>query len=155
MQFLENVRQHRYIKFETTEHWHSWINIYLGLSILEIREIGIWIGMLVWLRKPEIKKAIGLMKDELSRKIMTEFAGLRTETNNYLTEDSDEDKKAKDTKKCTIKRKLKFEDYEHSSEATQLERKKKKQLGKYKLDVGSLWENHKEFIKNIRLIFKS
>ena len=32
-------------------------------------------------------------------------------------------KKAKEAKKCVIKRKLKFEDYKHCLEATQLEMK--------------------------------
>ena len=33
------------------------------------------------------------------------------------------DKKAKDTKKCVMKRKLKFENYKNCSEATHLENK--------------------------------
>ena len=33
-------------------------------------------------------------------------------------DDGSEDKKAKDTKKCVIKRKLKFENYKHCLEAT-------------------------------------
>ena len=57
------------------------------------------------------KKVIGLMKDELGGKIMTEFAALRPKTYSYLTGDCEEDKKAKGTKKCVIKRRLKFSDY--------------------------------------------
>ena len=57
------------------------------------------------------KKVIGLMKDELGGKIMTEFVALRTKTYSYLTDDCEEDKKAKGTKKCVIKRRLKFSDY--------------------------------------------
>ena len=38
-------------------------------------------------------------------------------------DDGTEDKKAKDTKKCAIKTKLKFENYKHCLEATQLENK--------------------------------
>ena len=33
-------------------------------------------------------------------KVMTEFAALRPKTYSYLTKDSDENKKAKGTKKC-------------------------------------------------------
>ena len=38
-------------------------------------------------------------------------------------DDSNEDKKAKDTKTCVMKRKLKFENYKNCLEATQLENK--------------------------------
>ena len=54
------------------------------------------------------KKVIGLMKDELGGKIMTEFVALRPKTYSYLTDDCEEDKKTKGTKKCVIKRRLKF-----------------------------------------------
>ena len=50
------------------------------------------------------KKIIGLMKDELSGKIITEFVTLRPKTYSYLTDDGKEDKKAKGTKKCVIKK---------------------------------------------------
>ena len=58
--------------------------------------------------KGKTRKVIELMKDELCRKIMTKFVGLRAKTSSYLTDDGSEDKKAKGTKKCVIKRKLKF-----------------------------------------------
>ena len=58
------------------------------------------------------KKAIGLMKDELGGKIITEFVTLRPKTYSKLTDDSKEDKKAKGTKKCVIKKMIKFNDYE-------------------------------------------
>ena len=57
------------------------------------------------------KKVIGLMKDELGGKIITEFVALRPKTFSYLTDDGKEDKKAKETKKCVIKRMIKFNDY--------------------------------------------
>ena len=57
------------------------------------------------------KKVIGLMKDELGGKIITEFVTLRPKTYSYLTDDCKEDKKAKGTKKCVTKRMIKFNDY--------------------------------------------
>ena len=50
------------------------------------------------------KKVIGLMKDELGGKIITEFVTLRPKTYSFLTDDGKEDKKAKGTKKCIIKK---------------------------------------------------
>ena len=57
------------------------------------------------------KKVIGLKKDELGGKIITEFVTLRPKTYSFLTDDGKEDKKAKGTKKCVIKRMIKFNDY--------------------------------------------
>ena len=57
------------------------------------------------------KKVIGLMKDELGRKIITKFVTLRPKTYSFLTDDGKEDKKAKGTKKCVIKKMIKFNDY--------------------------------------------
>ena len=51
------------------------------------------------------------MKDELGGNTMTTFVELRAKTYSYLIDDSSEDKKAKGTKRCLIKRKLKFENY--------------------------------------------
>ena len=45
------------------------------------------------------------MKNELGGKIMKEFVGLKAKTNSYLIDNGSEDKKAKDTKKCVIKKK--------------------------------------------------
>ena len=59
------------------------------------------------------KKVIGLMKDKLGGKIITEFATLRPKTCSYSTNDGKEDKKAKGTKKCVIKRMIKFNDYKN------------------------------------------
>ena len=57
------------------------------------------------------KKIIGLMKDELGGKIITEFGTLRPKTYSFVTDDGKEDKKAKGTKKCIIKKMIKFNDY--------------------------------------------
>ena len=57
------------------------------------------------------KKNIGLMKDQLGGKIITEFVTLRCKTYSLLTDDGKEDKKAKGTKKCITKNKIKFNDY--------------------------------------------
>ena len=52
---------------------------------------------------------VGLMKDEIGGKIITiiikSFVGLREKTYSYLIDDSSEDKKAKSTKNCVIKKK--------------------------------------------------
>ena len=61
--------------------------------------------------KEKVKKVTGLMKDELDGKKIKEFAALRVETYSYLT-NNDEDKKAKGTTKCDLKRKPKFEEYD-------------------------------------------
>ena len=57
------------------------------------------------------KKVTGLMKDELVGKIITEVVTLRPKTYSFLTDDGKEDKKAKGTKKCVIKKMIKFNDY--------------------------------------------
>ena len=59
------------------------------------------------------KKVIGLMKEKLGGEIMKEFVGLKARSYSYLKDKNDEDKKVKGTKKCVIKRKLKFEDYKN------------------------------------------
>ena len=59
------------------------------------------------------KKVIGLIKDELGGKIMPELVALRPKTYSCLTDDYEEDKKAKGTKKCVIKRRPKFSDYKY------------------------------------------
>ena len=57
------------------------------------------------------KKVIGLMKDELGGKIMTEFVALRPKLYSYRKLDGSEDKKWKGIKKCVVKKTLTFEDY--------------------------------------------
>ena len=55
------------------------------------------------------KKVIGLMKDELGGKIMTDFVALRPKLYSYKKLDGSEDKKCKGIKKCVVKKT--FEDY--------------------------------------------
>ena len=52
------------------------------------------------------KKVIGLMKDELGGKIMTEFVALRPKLYSYKKLDGLEDKKCKGIKKCVAKKTL-------------------------------------------------
>ena len=60
------------------------------------------------------KRVIGYFKDELGGKIMAKLCGPRAKTYAYKMDDDIEKKKAKGTKKCVIKRRLKFEDYTDS-----------------------------------------
>ena len=78
---------------------------------------------------------------------MTKLVGLRAKTYSYLIDDSNEHKKAKNTKECVIKRKLIFENYKNCLEATQLENKIN-HLEKNKTDIDQIKENHKQFIIN-------
>ena len=54
---------------------------------------------------------------------MTKFVGLRAKAYSYLIDNGSKDKKAKGTKKCVLKRKLKFENYKNCLEATKLDKK--------------------------------
>ena len=94
------------------------------------------------------------MKKELGGKIMTEFVGLRAKTYSYLIDDGSEDKKAKGSKKCIIKRKLKSENYKNCLEATKLENKIK-YLENNKINIASLEKSPKDFIRNNKLILKT
>ena len=82
------------------------------------------------------------------------LAGLRAKTHTYLRDNNDEDKKAKGTKKCVIKRKLNFEDYKNCLEADEIENKTS-HLEKNKIYVNSLKEDQKEFIKNNKPILRT
>ena len=59
------------------------------------------------------QNVIGLLKDELGGRVITEFVALRPKTYSYLTDDCKEDKEAKGTKKSVIKRMVKFDDYKN------------------------------------------
>ena len=54
---------------------------------------------------------------------MTKFVGIRAKSYSYLIDNGSRDKKAKSTKKCVIKRKLKFEICKNCLEVTQLHNK--------------------------------
>ena len=60
------------------------------------------------------------MKDESGAKIIKEFVSFESKKS-YLIDEGCEGKKTKGTKKCVIKRNLKFEDFKNCLEATQLE----------------------------------
>ena len=81
------------------------------------------------------KKVIRLMKDELGGNIMTELLALRPEAYSYLTDDCEEDKKAKGTKKCVIKRKIKFNDYKDCLLNNQIVLKSQQRLNNERHDV--------------------
>ena len=57
------------------------------------------------------KKVIGLFKDELGGKILTEFCAFKAKAYAYKLDDDTEHKKAKGTKKCIVKREIIFENY--------------------------------------------
>ena len=95
------------------------------------------------LPKEKNKTVIDLMKDKLDGKIMKEFVGLRAKTYTCVIDNASEDKKAKNTKKHVIKRKLKLKDYKNCLKTTHLENKIK-QLEKNKVNTESLRENHKK-----------
>ena len=84
------------------------------------------------------------MKDELGGRIVKEFVGLRANTCSYLIDGNSEDKKAKCTKNCVIKRKFKFKNYKSCLKATQLENRIK-QLEKNKVNIKSLREKIQRF----------
>ena len=69
------------------------------------------------------KNVIGFMKDESGGQIMKKIVGLIAKTYSYLKDNNDEDKRAKATKKCAIKRNLQFRDYKKCLQASQIENK--------------------------------
>ena len=83
------------------------------------------------------KKIIGLMKDELGGKIITEFVTLRPKTYSFLTDDGKENKKAKGTKKCIIKNKIKINDYKKCLFSDELILKSQQRFISKKQDVST------------------
>ena len=89
---------------------------------------------------------------------MIDFIGLRVKIFDYLIHDVSEDKKAKDAKKCVIRRKSTFDNYKNCSVATYLKNKmnhlqkkkqkkkstikKKKKKKKKKSDKDTLKKDH-------------
>ena len=94
------------------------------------------------------------MKDKLDRKVMITFVRLIAKTCSYLIDDCREDNKEKGAKKCVIKRKLKFENYENCLGATKLENKVN-YLEKHKINLDSLKKNHVKSIRNNKSILKT
>ena len=82
---------------------------------------------------------------------MKEFVGLRAKT--YLKDNHGETKHAESIKKCAIKRKLFLKKFKNCLEAAQVENKIN-HLEKNKIDVDSLNEKQKEFIKK-QTIYKN
>ena len=80
---------------------------------------------------------------------MKEFFGLRAKH----IDNNDEDEKPKNTKKCVIKRKLKFQDYKNCSEESRIENKIN-HLERKKL-VKIVWKIKKKFMKSNKLILKT
>ena len=75
---------------------------------------------------------------------MKKIVGLRAKTYSYIVDDGSQDKKAKSTKKCIIKGKLKIRDYKIGLEAAQIENIIN-HLEENKIDIDTL----KQFIKTI------
>ena len=119
---MENAWKHRDIKLVTTDkgrnrlvsepncHTTKWFSE--NLLAIEMKKIKVKMNKPVleisktlmhefWYRY--MKPKLGLMKDELGGKIMTEFDTLRPKTYSYIMDDGNSDKKAKGTKKCVIK----------------------------------------------------
>ena len=70
------------------------------------------------------KEIIGPPKDELGGQIMKEFVWLRPKTYSSLKDNNAENKKTTATKKCVIKRKLKFQVYKNCLKAAQINLKR-------------------------------
>ena len=66
---------------------------------------------------------------------MTEFVALRPKTYSCLTDDCKDDKKAKGTKKCVIKRRLKFNDYRDCLQNNEIVLKSQQRIKSGRYDV--------------------
>ena len=90
------------------------------------------------------------MKDELGGKIMIKFAPLIAKNSSYLIDEKSEDKK----EKFIIKIKLTSKNYKSCLEATEPDNKIN-YLEKNKIDINSINENIKRFVKNNKSILKT
>ena len=93
------------------------------------------------------------MKDGLGGKIIAKFVSLSSKAYSYLKDISDEGKKEKGTKKCVVKRKIKFQDYKNCLKASQIINTVN-YLEIKGTDVYSFKDDKKEFINN-KLLLKS
>ena len=104
--------------------------IYLGLSILEISKILMYQFWYDYM-KPKYGNNVKLcymdtdsfimniktndfyenIANDVENRFVTEFVTISPNTYSYLTDDGKEDKKTKGTKKCIIKKMIKFNDY--------------------------------------------
>ena len=93
------------------------------------------------------------MKDGLGGKIIAKFVSLSSKAYSYLKDINDEGKKEKGTKKCVVKRKIKFQDYKNCLKASQIINTVN-YLEIKGTDVYSFKDDKKEFINN-KLLLKS
>ena len=100
--------------------------------------------------KVDLQSAMGALGGQM----MKEFVGLRAKAYSYFKDNNDKDKRAKGTKKCAIKRNLKFQDYKNCFEAVQIENNIN-HLEEIKIQADRLKEGQKEFVKNNKLILKT
>ena len=101
-----------------------------------------------------MEKVLGVTKNKLGGQIVKKFVGLRPKTYSYLKDKNDKDGKGKSTKKCVLKRKLKFQGYKNCSEAAQIENKTI-HLDENIINIDSLKKDKKEFIQNNKLVLKA
>ena len=132
--FIAGIKTERYLR-RLCERW--WNKIWY---------LKLWKRQTITEQKRKNKKVIGLMKDNLGRKIMKETAALTAIAYSYLIDNDDEDKWEKSKHRCVIERKLKFQDHKSSLEATQLENEIK-QSEKNEFNTKSPRENHKTYNK--------
>ena len=81
------------------------------------------------------KKVVSFFKDELGRKITTEFVGVRPKPYSYLMDDDSEHKKAKRTKKCAIKRIFRFKNYKDCNSNNKIILKSQQSFKREKLNL--------------------